>query len=85
MKRMKFDIFKRHTKNDRLEKLIENNKIKIEETQKTKIFNRLIDDANRRIEANYKIQEFNINFNSNPNANAKKINEKDWNDIYKTR
>jgi hypothetical protein len=80
---MSFDIFKRHTKDERLEKLIEKNKVKMEETERIKTFNRLINDAHRRIEAQDKIEELknDLNFNSN----GKKITEKEWEDIYQKR
>ena len=51
MKRMQFDIHKRQLKEDRINALIEQNKVKIDEDERISAFNRLISDANRRLEA----------------------------------
>lgn len=51
MKRMLFDIFKRQIKDKKLTELIEKNKVKIDEESKLKTFDRLIEDANRRLQA----------------------------------
>ena len=80
MKRMTFDVFKRQTKDERLDKLIEKNKVKIEESERIKTFNRLIDDANRRLEAQDKIEEMRNDLNKT--SDAKKISEKEWDDVY---
>ena len=56
LNRMIFDVNKRQSKNERRKKLIEQNKIKINEVQRIKAFNRLIEDANRRIEAQENIE-----------------------------
>ena len=51
LERMQFDIYKRQIKEERLNDLVEQNKVKIDEEQKIKTFNRLIEDANRRLKA----------------------------------
>ena len=56
MERMKFDIYKRQIREDRINKLIEEYKIKIDENDRIKAFNRLIEDANRRIEAQVNLE-----------------------------
>ena len=56
LNRMKFDVYKRQSKNERIKKLIEQNKIKINEVQRIKAFNRLIEYANRIIEAEENIK-----------------------------
>ena len=56
LNRMIFDVNKRQSKNERRKKLIEQNKIKINEVQRIKAFNRLIEDANRIIEAQENIK-----------------------------
>ncbi len=56
LNRMKFDVYKRQSKNERIKKLMEQNKIKINEVQRIKVFNRLIEDANRIIEAQENIK-----------------------------
>lgn len=84
MRRMLFDIFKRQTKELRLNKLIEKNKIKISESQRIKTFNRLIEDANRRIEAQDQMEEMKNQVNYY-NPNSKRYNEEEWEDIYEER
>jgi len=83
MKRMTFDVYKRQTKDERLDNLIEKNKVKIDESERIKTFNRLIDDANRRLEAQDKIEELRNNLNKT--SDGKKISEKEWDDIYNKR
>ena len=51
LNRMQFDIYKRQIKEDRINKLVEQNKVKMDEDERIKAFNRLIIDANRRLEA----------------------------------
>jgi hypothetical protein len=51
MKRMVLDVFIRQTKDKRLNELLDKRKIRITEGDKIKAFNRLIEDANRRMEA----------------------------------
>lgn len=48
--RMLFDVYKRQTKTDKIDQLIESNKQRIDETKRIRRFNRLIEDANRRLE-----------------------------------
>lgn len=84
MRRMLFDIFKRQTKELRLNKLIEKNKVKITESQKIKTFNRLILDANRRIELKDQLEE-KKNQIYNSNSTYKKYKEEEWEDIYEER
>jgi len=88
MKRMLFDIFKRQTKEERMEKLLENNKVKMNEVERIKTFNRLIEDANRRLEAqenmeamkNKILEQEMIGMNS-----GKKITQEEWEEIYMER
>ena len=78
--RMRFDIYKRQTQNERIDKMIEENKIKINEEQRIKTFNRLIEDANRRNEKkHHKFKENNIS------PKKKKYNYNEWNNIYQKR
>jgi hypothetical protein len=51
MKRMVLDVFIRQTKDKRLNEMLEKRRIKIDEAEKIKAFNRLLEDANRRMEA----------------------------------
>ena len=84
MRRMLFDIFKRQTKELRLNKLIEKNKKKINESEKIKTFNRLIEDANRRIEAQDQLEEMKNQVQIN-NPNIKKYKDEEWEEIYEDR
>lgn len=84
MKRMLFDIFKRQTKEERLDKIIEKNKVKIDENDRIKAFNRLIEDANRRLEAQEKIEDLKVKLNKGA-EDEKNYTSKDWEEIYQQR
>jgi len=84
MRRMLFDIFKRQSKEERLEKLIEKNKVKIDENERIKTFNRLIEDANRRVEAQDQMEEMKMKLEQN-NVNSKKYKFEEWEEIYNDR
>ena len=51
MIRMIFDILKRQSQEKKLNVLLEQSKVKLDEDERIKGFNRLIEDANRRLEA----------------------------------
>ena len=55
---MQFDIYKRQIKEERLNDLVEQNKVKINEEQKIKTFNRLIEGANGRLKAQINMTDF---------------------------
>lgn len=84
MRRMLFDIFKRQTKEERLGKLVEKNKVKINEQERIKTFNRLIEDANRRIEAQDQMEEMRTQLDR-LNVNNKKYKFDQWEEIYNDR
>ena len=81
--RMDFDTFVRHTKEERMKFLLLKNKPKISESDKIETFNRLIEDSNRRQEANGRIYLENLNNTSI--KNKKKYNNEEWSNIYKNR
>jgi len=84
--RMKFDIYKRQSKDERINKLIEENKKKIDEVERIKTFNRLIEDANRRNEANENLKKKEDNLNHDIiSPKNKKYNDNEWNNIYQKR
>ncbi len=85
MRRMLFDIFKRQTKDERINKLIEKNKVKITEEERIKTFNRLIEDANRRIEAQDQLEDLKNQINKTNNTNSKKYKDEEWEEIYEDR
>ncbi len=86
LNRMQFDVNKRQYKNERIKKLIEQNKIKINEVQRIKAFNRLIEDANRRIEAQENLENLKDKLNVNLIAPPiKKYNYEEWENVYKNR
>ena len=87
MKRMEFDVYKRHIKEKEIDKLIEENKIKIEEEKRQKTFNRLIKDANRRIEAMDNMEKMKNKLNNNDiiEEPMKKYTDEQWKKIYEER
>ncbi len=84
LQRMLFDIFKRQTKEERLEKLIEKYKLKIDETERVKAFNRLIIDANRRIEAQENMEALKSRLEEGE-PSLKKYTQDEWDGIYINR
>ena len=94
LKRMEFDINNRNIKERKMNEFINKTKLKMKEENKIKSFNRLIEDANRRIEAKkniilfneqkIKVEEDNININNIYDKN-KKYNKEEWKEIYKKR
>ncbi len=85
MQRMTFDNFKRQNKNKRMKKMLEKRKIKISEPEKIRTFNRLIEDANRRLEAKEKLEIMKDKVLFHKNGVEKKISQEEWLDIYQTR
>ena len=86
MIRMVFDVLKRQNKEKRLEYIIEKTKNKIDENKRIKSFNRLIEDANRRLE----VQEQLINLKNKLEENEiekplKKYKQEQWENIYNKR
>ena len=84
LKRMKFYILKRKRNQEKINKLIEENKYKINKIEIDKTFNRLIKDANRRI-IKRKEEELNKEEEMNKESNNIKYNEEEWNKIYEER
>ena len=87
MKRMEFDVYKRHIKEKEIDKLIEENKIKMEEEERVKTFNHLIEDANRRIEAMDNLEKIKkiLNNNDITEEPLKKYTDEQWKKIYEER
>ena len=88
MERMQFDIYKRQIKEERLNDLVEQNKVKIEEGEKIKTFNHLIEDANRRLKAQINMNELQNQLNDDLTSSSnfyKKYNDNEWNEIYLKR
>ena len=84
--RMKFDIYKRQSKDERINQLLEENKKKIDEVERIKTFNRLIEDANRRNEANENLKKKEANLKHELiSPKNKKYNVNEWNNIYQKR
>ena len=89
LNRMEFDFMKRKNKEKTLNELVEKNKnkYKLNEAERKKAFNRLIDDANRRIIKNQELKE-NEKFLTDYKEifdNNKKYNQEEWDKIYKKR
>lgn len=91
LERMKFDIDNRKIKETKMDEFIDMTKLKMNEEERVKIFNRLIEDTNRRIEAKEKIKLYNENNeiktlkSDNINNSNKKYNKDKWKDIYEKR
>mgnify|MGYP007101999804 CR=1 FL=1 len=87
IKRMEFDVYKRHIKEKEINKLIEINKLKIEEEERNKTFNRLINDANRRNEAMDNLEKVKniLNNNNIIEEPSKKYSDEQWKKIYEER
>ena len=85
--RMQFYSLKRKRKQEKINKLIELNKYKLTEEEREKTFNRLIDDANRRmIERNKILEEEKMNEEEmRINSEYKRYNNMEWNKIYNER
>ena len=80
LNRMKFDIFKRQSKEEKINALVEQNKAKIDEDERVSTFNRLISDANRRIEAQDNLENMKNKLSEDIiNTDKKKYNYEVWN------
>ena len=86
LKRMKYNIKKRKIKEEKINELIEQNKIKIDEDERITAFNRLISDANRRLEAQENLENMKNKLSEDLiNNEKKKYNNEIWNEIYNKR
>ena len=86
LQRMKFDIYKRQIREDRLNQLINQNKVKINEEDRIKTFNHLIEDANKRFEAIERMEKIKQELNNDLTANEnKRYTEREWKKIYDKR
>ena len=95
LERMIFDVNNRQIKENKMDDFIKRTKRKMNEEEITKSFNRLIEDANRRMEAKEKMKIFKeqkenedimkINNYIHRKDNNRKYNKNQWKDIYKKR
>lgn len=86
LNRMQFDIYKRQFREDRINKLVEQSKAKIDEDERIKAFNRLILDANRRIEAQENMEKIKNKLEEDiSTGNQKKYSDEEWKEIYNKR
>ena len=86
LKRMKFDICKRQMKEYKINELIEQNKARMDEEGRIEAFNRLISDANRRLEAQENLENMKNKLSEDLiNNEKKKYSDEIWNEIYKKR
>ena len=85
MARMLFDVFKRQSKDKRIENMVKEKKKKIDETKRVKTFNRLIEDANRRLEKKNHQEKYDEDVDEMNRyiKSHKKYNPDEWNEIYK--
>ena len=83
---MKFDIYQRQIREDRLNQLINQNKVKINEEDRIKNFNHLIEYANKRFEAIERMEKIKQELNNDLTANEnKKYTEREWKKLYDKR
>ena len=86
LNRMQFDIYKRQLKEDRINKLVEQNKVKIDEDERIKAFNRLIIDANRRLEAQENLENMKNKLEEDiTSGSQKRYSCEEWKEIYNKR
>jgi hypothetical protein len=86
LNRMKFDIYKRQLKEDKINALVEQNKAKLDEDERVSAFNRLISDANRRLEAQDNLENMKNKLSEDViNNDKKKYSNEVWNEIYNKR
>ena len=84
--RMRYDINKRQLKEIEINKYIEQNKVKMDEEERIQAFNRLISDANRRIEAQENVENMKYKLSEDLMAKEKKkYNDEEWKEIYEKR
>ena len=95
LERMKFDVNNRQIKEKKMNDFIYKTKMKMNEEERVKSFNRLIEDTNRRTEAKEKIKMYkeqkeeeeikNMKNNINKKIKNKKYSKEQWKDIYNKR
>ena len=86
LNRMQFDIYKRQLKEEKINKLVERNKVKMDEEERIKAFNRLIIDANRRIEAQENLENMKDKLEEDITSGPqKKYTDQEWKEIYDKR
>ena len=86
LNRMQFDIHKRQLKEDRINELVEQNKVRIDEDERISAFNRLISDANRRLEAQENLENMKNKLEEDiTSGTQKKYSDEEWKEIYNKR
>ena len=86
LNRMQFDIYKRQLKEEKINTLIERNKIKMDEEERIKAFNRLIIDANRRLDAQENLENMKDKLEEDITSGPhKKYTDQEWKEIYDKR
>lgn len=85
MERMKFDIYKRQIKEERVNQIVAENRVRRNENERIQGFNRLIQDANRRTEALDNLEKTKTRLDQNLLNPPKRYKAKEWKDIYDER
>ena len=87
IERMQFDVYKRQSKEQRMKLLIERHKPKIDESVRVEAFNRLIKDANRRIEVQENMNQLKLSLENQERdyASPKAYKSEEWDNIYQKR
>ena len=83
---MKFDVIKRQNIEKKMNFLVEKTKNKINESKRSKTFNKLIEDANRRIVAQDNLNTLKNKLEQIEGEKViKKYKKNQWENIYKER
>ena len=84
MERMQRDIIQRQSKSARRERIVTSQKLQKSEKERLEGFNRLIGDANRRLEINENLESLMLKGDCNYNM-SKKMPQQKWEQIYQQR
>lgn len=86
MIRMVFDVLKRQSQDKKIKALIDKNKVRMDEDERIKGFNRLIEDANRRLEAQEQLEILKKKLDEEVMEKpSKKYKDDQWKEIYNQR
>jgi len=80
--RMEFDIYKRATKDTRLDTLLKMQKPKLNKTQQEELFKRLIEDGKRRNQRTDALEKFKQFEREQTQPSTKRLNEKEFEEKY---
>ena len=82
MQRMTFDSFKRQTREKRVKEMLKKITPRMSEKERIKRFNSLLLDANRRIDAQERLEQMKEQLFSHKSSVEKKFTQKEWLEVY---